>query len=67
MAKVNKDMMILDVLQFGNQEEVAKVLFSYGMHCLGCAIARHETIADAAATHQVDVNELVDAINKVLE
>ena len=41
-----------------------EILLSYGMHCLGCAIAHGETIAQAAEVHGIDVNELLDALNK---
>ncbi|HHX49265.1 MAG TPA: DUF1858 domain-containing protein [Clostridiales bacterium] len=67
MKKVTKESKIIDALQFGNQEAVAEVLYSYGMHCLGCALSRGETLEEAAAVHGVDPEELVDAINEVLE
>ena len=33
------------------------------MHCFGCAMARGETVEDAAAVHGVDVDELVANLN----
>lgn len=66
MNKVTKDMKIIEALQFGNQEAVAEVLASFGMHCLGCALSRGETLAEAAIVHGVDIDELIEAINSVL-
>ena len=37
-----------------------------GMHCLGCPSARGESIADACEVHDVDVNVLIEKINKHL-
>ncbi len=41
-----------------------EILMGYGMHCLGCAIAHGETIAEAAMVHGIDVKELLEALNK---
>lgn len=41
-----------------------EILLSYGMHCLGCAIAHGETIAEAAMVHGIDVNKLLEDLNK---
>ena len=62
--KITKDMLIDDVLKCGNAEAIANVLFAAGMHCLGCALAHNETVADAAAVHGIDVEELVDRLNE---
>ena len=61
---ITKDMLIGDVIQHGNSQAIAEVLFGMGMHCLGCAIAHGETIEDAAAVHGVDVDDLVDKLNE---
>ena len=44
--------------------DVAPILLSIGMHCLGCPASQNETIEEAAAVHGVDVDELVKAINE---
>ena len=40
-----------------------EILLGYGMHCLGCAIAHGETIAEAAMVHGIDVNDLLRDLN----
>ena len=51
MQEITKDMLIGDAINIGNQEAICKTLLEIGMHCFGCAIARGETIEDAAAVH----------------
>lgn len=63
MGKITKEMLIADVIKHGNQDAIVEVLYGYGMHCLGCALARGETIEEAAMAHGVDVNEMIEALN----
>ncbi len=63
MGKITKNMLIADALQEGNTNAIAEVLYGVGMHCFGCAMARGETVEDAAAVHGVDVDELVANLN----
>ena len=65
--KITKDMLLIDAFRMGNQEKMAEVLQSFGMHCLGCALAHGETIEQAAASHGVDAQEMVDSLNAVLD
>ena len=64
MEKITKDMLIGDAIQIGNSDAFAECLLSIGMHCFGCAIARGETIAQAADVHGVDPDELVKKLNE---
>lgn len=67
MANITKDMLIGEAIREGNAQAIAQVLMDAGMHCLGCALARGETVADAAAVHGVDVDELVRKLNEAAE
>lgn len=67
MANITKDMLIVDALREGNVEKMAEVLHNFGMHCLGCALARGETIEEAAAVHGVDADEMVAALNEAAD
>lgn len=42
----------------------APYFLEMGMHCLGCPSARGESLEQACAVHSVDVNELVEKLNK---
>ncbi|MBQ3235479.1 MAG: DUF1858 domain-containing protein [Clostridia bacterium] len=60
--KITKDTLIMEAVELN--PNAPEILLGYGMHCLGCAIAHGETIAEAASVHGIDVNELLDALNK---
>jgi hybrid cluster-associated redox disulfide protein len=64
MAKVTKDMIIADILNL--DEGTAPILLSIGMHCLGCPSSSGESLEDACAIHGVDVDKIVDELNKYL-
>jgi hybrid cluster-associated redox disulfide protein len=65
MAKITKDMNIMEVIQM--DEGTAEVLMSAGMGCLGCAAARFENLEQAAAVHGIDADDLVEKLNNYLE
>ena len=67
MEQITKDMLIADAIRIGNSEAVAETLLGIGMHCFGCAMARGETIEEAAQVHGVDVDDLVDRLNEAAQ
>ena len=67
MANITKEMLISDAVMQGNSEAIAEVLMGVGMHCLGCAFARGETVEQAAEVHGVDVDDLVARLNEAAE
>ena len=62
MEKITIDTLIMDAVE--KNPNAPEILMSYGMHCLGCAIAHGETIGEAAMVHGIDVNKLLDDLNK---
>lgn len=62
MKEITKDTTIYEALNINPACE--KVLLSVGMHCFGCAMARGETVEEAAAVHNVDPDELVKMLNE---
>lgn len=63
---ITKDMLIVDILKQGNEEEISEVLLNSGMHCLHCMLAHGETLEEAAAVHGIDINQLIDELNAVV-
>ncbi|HPG92156.1 MAG TPA: DUF1858 domain-containing protein [Clostridia bacterium] len=63
--KINKDMKIIEVLNVNRN--TALVFQSYGMGCIGCLAANGESVAEAAAVHGIDVDELVSKLNEICE
>ena len=64
MATVTKDTLIGDILDM--YRDTAPYFLEMGMHCLGCPSARGESLEEACMVHGVDVNELIEKINKHL-
>ena len=64
MAKVTKDMGILDIVQ--QYPETIAVFQKYGMGCIGCAAARFENLEAGAKVHGFNPDEMVDEINSVI-
>ncbi len=58
---IDENTLIMDAVELN--PNAPEILMGYGMHCLGCAIAHGETIAEAAAVHGIDVNELLAKLN----
>ena len=62
---VTPDTNIGDLVLF--HPETADLLFSIGMHCLGCPSSGIETISDAADVHGLDVKKLVFQLNSIIK
>lgn len=60
--KFNKDTKIGEILEVA--PEKADILLSIGMHCLGCPASQAETIEEACEVHGIDVEEVLEALNK---
>ena len=58
---ITADTLILDVVNIN--PNAAAILQSYGMHCLGCALAHRETVAEAVAGHMQDLDEILEKLN----
>jgi len=54
------DSTIYDLLKA--KPDAAEILFKFGMGCVGCAIARGETLREAAEAHGVPIAELMNAL-----
>lgn len=61
MATITKDTIIADILDIA--PEKAPLFFEIGMHCLGCVMASGETVEQACAVHDVDVDEFLEKLN----
>lgn len=57
-----KDTQIAEVLQ--KAPEKANLLLEIGMHCIMCPASQVETIEEACAVHGIDVDEVLEELNK---
>ena len=58
----SKDTTIGEILE--KAPEKAEILLNSGMHCIGCPASQMETLEEACEVHGIDVNELVEELNK---
>ena len=60
--KFDKDTLIGDLID--QDPEKVNVLIEAGMHCIGCPASQMETIEQACEVHGIDVNEVLEKLNK---
>ena len=65
MAKITANTLIADCLQIN--PNASEILMAAGMHCFGCAMAHGETVAEAVAVHDEDLDKLLEKLNEGLE
>lgn len=46
--------------------ETLEVFSKYGFHCIGCVAASFESIEDGAKAHNIDIEKLVEELNKAI-
>ena len=59
---ITKDLTIGEVLRI--QEDAPQILMNFGMGCVGCPSSQAESIEDAANVHALNLEELLEALNK---
>lgn len=60
--KFKKETTVYELIQ--KAPEKADILMSIGMECVGCPASLGETIEQACLVHGVDVDEVMEEINK---
>lgn len=60
--KIEKTTTIGEILE--NEPDKIDILLEAGMHCIGCPASQMETLEEACAVHGIDVDEIVEQINK---
>ncbi len=45
------------------QPRAARIFIRLGMHCVGCAMTRHETLTEACATYGISPDVFLSALN----
>ena len=60
--EIGKNMKIGELLE--KAPEKVEILLEAGMHCIGCPASQEETIEEACMVHGIDVEEIVEELNK---
>lgn len=63
--KITENTTIFDAIQIN--PKAGEILMSFGMHCLGCALAHGETVGEAADVHGADLQEMLRQLNDIEE
>ena len=61
---VNKDMTFFELMR--TYPKSIEVLRNYNLGCVGCMGAQNESLEQGCNAHGIDVNKLVEDLNKVL-
>lgn len=61
---ITKDQSITDIVEM--YPETVDVFLKHGMHCFGCMAARFENIEQGALAHGIDVDALMEDLNKTV-
>ena len=62
MKKFKATDIISDVLK--NHPNAEEILTQFGLHCLYCPASQMETLEEACVIHEIDIVELLKALNK---
>lgn len=60
--QIEKDTKIGEIVE--KAPEKVDILLNAGMHCLGCPASQAETLEEACMVHGIDVEELLEQLNK---
>ena len=61
-VEINKDMTIAEVLNY--KKDAPQVLMGFGMHCFSCPVSQMETLEEASAVHDCDLELLIKKLNE---
>ena len=65
---ITKETLINDLLE--KNPEVAEILMSYGLHCVGCHFSDLDTLEDGAMMHGMpdeEIGLMIKDVNKVVK
>lgn len=61
---ITKNMLIAEVIQ--KHPESVNTLMNFGMGCVMCPASQMESLEEAAMVHGMDINTLLDELNKAV-
>lgn len=59
---ITKESLIREVLE--ENPNAVEILMGFGLGCVGCPSAQMESLEEAAMVHGINVDDIVDALNK---
>ena len=64
-SKITKEILISKVVK--EYPQTVPIFLEYGLHCIGCAFAKDETIEEALKVHQINLEKFLKDLNKITE
>ena len=64
MERIRKDMIISEIIAVDTG--LVPILRNHGMNCVGCPSAQFETLEQAATSHGMEIEALVEEMNVYL-
>ncbi|NIQ11749.1 MAG: DUF1858 domain-containing protein [Gammaproteobacteria bacterium] len=61
---ITREMTIADII--AKYPQTIEVFRSFGLDCMECQIADYEEVEHGAGVHNVDIEKLLEALNKVI-
>ena len=62
---ITRDMTIAEIIS--RHPETIDVFRSFGLDCMECQIADYEEVEHGAGVHDVDIEKLLDALNRAIQ
>jgi hybrid cluster-associated redox disulfide protein len=62
---ITREMTISEIIS--NYPQTMKIFRSFGLDCMECQIADYEEIQHGAGVHNVDIEQLLKALNEVID
>lgn len=59
---ITKDMLIGEILR--ERPDAPEILMGFGMGCVGCPASQMESLEQAAMVHGLNLDELLEELNK---
>lgn len=63
--KITKEMIVGKVVE--KYPKTTFVFMEHGLYCVGCPMAQEETIEQAAESHKLDLEKLLEALNRAVK
>ena len=62
ITKITKKTLVSEIMH--QNPKASEILMNEGMMCMGCPHAMSETLEQACQTHGIDINKLLNKLNK---
>lgn len=64
-SQITKEMKISEIVE--KYPQTLSLFLDYGLHCIGCPLAPDETLEEAAKIHGLDLEKLLQDLNKAIK